>query len=188
MTPTMRSTQSRENLGSSAGLGNGKNPNQPLVQHSQQQQQKRNLLAPLITTTNPTPNGSPGLPPRPGAAEPTDRRGMTRRASFHPPSQSTPYSRDVLLRGGSYSQAEALVDGDHNANDLEDATMANVEEMLEGFDWSIDNAGQGNTTDAIEARMLDELNALDAVSMASDSLVDSRVARMHETYVGDTLI
>lgn len=50
----------------------------------------------------------------------------------------------------------------------EDAVMASVEEMLEGFDWTgpVIN-GEGGVkkrgADAIEGRLLDELAALDSV-------------------------
>jgi hypothetical protein len=49
----------------------------------------------------------------------------------------------------------------------EDALLANVEEMLEGFDWTA-GVGTGESkkagADAIESRLLDELAALDSVS------------------------
>jgi hypothetical protein len=56
----------------------------------------------------------------------------------------------------------------------EDAVMASVEEMLEGFDWTATASvsglvgGEGGrkkgSADAIESRLLDELAALDSVS------------------------
>jgi hypothetical protein len=49
----------------------------------------------------------------------------------------------------------------------EDAVMANVEEMLEGFDWTASALGEmgrkKGSADAIESRLLDELAALDSV-------------------------
>lgn len=47
------------------------------------------------------------------------------------------------------------------------ATMSNVEEMIEGYEWAIDDvigrkSGRG-AADLIEARLLDELLALDKV-------------------------
>jgi hypothetical protein len=72
----------------------------------------------------------------------------------------------VLLRGNSFSQADQLLDGEAGEEELEDATMANVEEMLEGFDFGMESGTQHQgTAEAIEARLLDELNALEAVSM-----------------------
>lgn len=93
-----------------------------------------------------------------------------RRASFVAPPTTTPYSRDMLLRAGSFAQAEALLEQDDaDGEEMEDATMANVEEILEGFDWGnhgVESSGsfrQG--AEAIESRLLDELNALEAVSV-----------------------
>lgn len=48
--------------------------------------------------------------------------------------------------------------------------MANVEEMLEGYEWTAVGAGLGavggrGAADQIEARLLKELTALDAVSI-----------------------
>lgn len=57
-----------------------------------------------------------------------------------------------------------------------DAIMTNVEEMLEGFDWTASAGAAGGVglglgdgikkkgADAIESRLLDELAALDSVS------------------------
>jgi hypothetical protein len=93
-----------------------------------------------------------------------------RRASFVEAPAATPYSRDLLLRAGSFAKAEALLEQDEDdGEDMEDATMANVEEILEGFDWGnhmveyVGSERQGS--EAIEARLLDELNALEAVSL-----------------------
>jgi hypothetical protein len=90
-----------------------------------------------------------------------------RRASFVPPPQDTPYSRDLLLRGGTFSQTEALLGRSINPEvELEDATMVNVEEILEGFDWNSEHLGNQGA-EAIEGRLLDELNALEAVRSIS---------------------
>ncbi len=124
--------------------------------------QQRQFLAPIITTTQPSPANSPN--PDEGHLD-GDRRVIVRRASFHPPPQNGPYSREVLLRGNSFPQAGQLLEADTGDDELEDATMANVEEMLEGFDFGMESGThhQG-TAEAIEARLLDELNALEAVS------------------------
>lgn len=122
--------------------------------------QQRQFLAPIITTTQPSPANSPN--PDEGEIL-SDRR--VRRASFVPPPQSGPYSREVLLRGNSFPQAGQLLEEETRDEDLEDVTMANVEEMLEGFDFGMESGThhQG-TAEAIEGRLLDELNALEAVS------------------------
>lgn len=131
--------------------------------------QNRQFLAPIITTTQPSPNSSPN--PASNAKEVkagghNDRRDMARRATFVAPAQTVPYSREVLLHGagGSFSQTEQLLDAEAGAEELEDATLANVEEMLEGFDFGMDSGNsQQGTAEAIEARLLNELNALEAV-------------------------
>ena len=47
-------------------------------------------------------------------------------------------------------------------------TLASVEEMLEGYEWATDNVMGGTktkgTVDQIEARLMDELMALEKVS------------------------
>ena len=56
----------------------------------------------------------------------------------------------------------------------DDAILDNVEEMLEGFDWTAgggfwDNGRKKGSADAIEGRMQDELTALDSVSNQASS-------------------
>lgn len=124
--------------------------------------QLQSTLAPIITTTLP----SPGMPQEENIPTPTDRK-LQRRMSFHPAPVNTAFSREVLLtsRTGVLPGAAGLtVDGDKDA--AEQALLGNVEEMLEGFDWTAgvgSNAKKGSA-DAIESRLLDELAALDSVS------------------------
>lgn len=122
-------------------------------------------LAPIITTTLPSPSvpSQETLSPLPG-----DHKKPTRRASFHPPPLTTAFSREVLLtsRTGLLPGAGLTVD---EGEAKEDAVMASVEEMLEGFDWTAPAAGADGSVkkqgaDAIESRLLDELAALDSVS------------------------
>lgn len=49
----------------------------------------------------------------------------------------------------------------------ENALLSNVEEMLEGFDWTagVGSSAKKGSADAIESRLLDELAALDSVSL-----------------------
>lgn len=96
-----------------------------------------------------------------------------RRASFHPTAQPTAdYSRDVLLRSSFAVTGTAgalLEDPAAGDRELEDETLANVEELLEGFDWGSMDPVRGeehrgaSTTEVFESRLLDELNALEAV-------------------------
>lgn len=135
---------------------------------------QRSQLAPLITTTQPSPSASPLLGASPPKASPLSAANRGRRGTFIPPPVETTYSRDKLLAGrsGLLPGSMGLTIDDHNDDpDGEDPTMANVEEMLEGFDWT--GLGRGETSDggakkgaadAIEGRLLDELAALEAVS------------------------
>ena len=123
------------------------------------------LEPPSITRTLP----SPSMP-----APPSPDRKPQRRKSFHPAPVNTAFSREVLLasRTGLLPGAAGLtVDDDKDTTD--EALLSNVEEMLEGFDWTPDigqsqNVVNGDgrkkgSADAIESRLLDELAALDQV-------------------------
>jgi hypothetical protein len=71
---------------------------------------------------------------------------------------------DRLLAGSGESGL-----GEEESNE---ATMANIEEMLEGYEWSsIGTLGMWGepkgAADQIEARLLKELSALDAVGVVS---------------------
>jgi hypothetical protein len=64
------------------------------------------------------------------------------------------------------------VTGEEESNE---ATMANIEEMLEGYEWSsVGSMGiwgePKGAADQIEARLLKELSALDAVRQLSESI------------------
>lgn len=122
-------------------------------------------LAPVITTTLP----SPSIPQSSQGLSPVDQdRRPQRRKSFHPAPVNTAFSREVLLTSRTNilpGAAGLTLEGDKMAT--EDALLANVEEMLEGFDWTA-GVGTGESkkagADAIESRLLDELAALDSVS------------------------
>jgi hypothetical protein len=115
--------------------------------------------APTITTTLP----SPLIPQEVSVTSPTTHR-IQRRASFHPPPMNTAFSREVLLtsKAGLLPGGGMVVADD---KDDDEAILANVEEMLEGFEWTTGGDGKKKgSTDAIENRLLDELAALDSVS------------------------
>lgn len=164
----------------------GKNDNQPATNATKQ----RARLAPIVTSSGDA-SGSPQkgkggseapseLGKEARSLQPVDRRAHLRRASFHPTAQPTAgYSRDVLLRssfavGGT--TGALLEDPSSVDKELEDETLANVEELLEGFDWGTielargEEFRSGSTTEVFEARLLDELNALEAVSACSPSI------------------
>jgi hypothetical protein len=123
--------------------------------------------APTITTTLPSPLIPQEPPPAPTPTSATGHR-INRRPSFHPAPTKTAFSREVLLtsKAGLLPGGGLTVTDD---SDAEDAILANVEEMLEGFDWTagVGVGGDGRkkgSADAIEGRLLDELAALDSVS------------------------
>lgn len=69
-------------------------------------------------------------------------------------------------------------------------TMASLEEMLEGYEWASDS-GLGNgkakgTVDQIEARLLDELMALDKVSLMS--LIITNLLTLRERQISTRLL
>lgn len=178
---------------------------------SAEREKKRGMLKPLDTSSSATKPSKPvehvhfpteaqtsalPLPQQPEIPpqEQGESQKRARRPSFVPPPTTTPYSRDLLLGGGSFSQAEALL-GDDNTDqdgtDLEDATMANVEEILDGFDWGADSYHHGQSrsqagfkggmtsqlaeTETIESRLMDESNALEAANIHAFLESDDRI-------------
>ncbi|ORX34673.1 exocyst complex component Sec3-domain-containing protein [Kockovaella imperatae] len=136
---------------------------------------------PTITTTLP----SPSIPPPPTP----ERNRPQRRKSFHPAPVNTAFSREVLLasRTGVLPGGAGLtVDTDKETS--EEALMNNVEEMLEGFDWtagviqnqtSIEGVdAKKGSVDAIEGRLLDELAALDQANIHAFLESDDRIAQV----------
>ncbi|WVF66184.1 hypothetical protein IAT40_000924 [Kwoniella sp. CBS 6097] len=144
----------------------------------------RSMLTPTITTTE----ASPLLPsesqfPSPAAPRPA------RRASFHPPPLDTAFSKEVLLtsRTGVLPGVASLTVDDGEQTD--EAVMANVEELLEGFDWTAGTSANALTSlsegskkksgaDAIESRLLDELGALDSANIHAFLESDDRIAQV----------
>lgn len=115
-------------------------------------------------------NGSPAPPSRKAStsAEATQtRREPNARVSFFDPANQA--ALDRLLSGDITLQddwdEDAAGEGEV-AEETAQAMLTSVEEMLEGYEWAsgdlLMGAGRG-TTDLIEARLLDELMALDKV-------------------------
>lgn len=134
------------------------------------------LAPPTITTTLP----SPALANDPTLPSPADGGGSRnrpqRRASFHPPPLDTAFSREVLLtsRTGALPGAAHLTLDD--GQEGQESIMDSVEDMLESFDWTLttgamEGARKKGSADAIETRLLDELSALDSVSLPPLTLV-----------------
>lgn len=89
----------------------------------------------------------------------TPRKDPNARISFFDPANQP--TADRLLATNSKAVLE---------EDNAEGTMANVEEMLEGYEWTAVGAGLGavggrGAADQIEARLLKELTALDAVGI-----------------------
>jgi hypothetical protein len=112
----------------------------------------------------PQPQLQPGAHPPPS---PKPKRDMNARVShFDPANQST---ADRLLASTSAPGVASVINDDTGA----ESTMANVEEMLEGFEWGAAGTSNGMSSsanqrgrgaaDQIEARLLDELSALEKV-------------------------
>ena len=127
------------------------------------------------------------------APPPTFQDGkVKRRQSFHPPPLNTAFSREVLLtsRTGVLPGAGLTVADSEGG---EDAILQNVEDMLEGFDWTataVDEYGRKKgSADAIEARLLDELGALESVSARRGiSISADRKANIHAFLESDDRI
>ncbi|WWC85953.1 uncharacterized protein L201_000823 [Kwoniella dendrophila CBS 6074] len=157
-----------------------------------QDRPQQQMLTPTITTTEASPlipsEATFSSPPSDNIPIPNNgvEKKLTRRASFHPPPLDTTISREVLLKSktGILPGAIGLSDGQQNDQDI----MNNVEEMLEGFDWTagLKNGGMNGMlgerrkggADAIEGRLLDELAALDSANIHAFLESDDRIAQV----------
>ncbi|KAF8140415.1 exocyst complex component Sec3-domain-containing protein [Boletus edulis] len=116
---------------------------------------------PLSSTVTPKPPEVPQM-----------RREHTNRVSFFDPANQAALDRLVAGDWGSEEDAE-------DAEETAEATMISVEEMLEGYEWaSEDTFGRKSArgaADLVEARLLDELMALDKANIHSFLESDDRV-------------
>ena len=102
------------------------------------------------------------------------RRDHNTRISFYDPSNQG--TLDRLLSGDVVLHLEKEGEGEEEGGDFElesaQATLASVEEMLEGYEMASDDILGGKvlkgTADQIEARLLDELTALEKVTFPCD--------------------
>lgn len=80
---------------------------------------------------------------------------------FDPANQA---ALDRLISGEEYETGEGDTEGDQ---EMAQATLASVEEMLEGYEWASDDIMSmrraRGPAEQIESRLLDELMALDKV-------------------------
>lgn len=88
------------------------------------------------------------------------RREHNNRVSFFDPANQVALDRLVAVEWGSEEDAEG-------AEETAEATMISVEEMFEGYEWASDDMfgrkSVKGAADLVEARLLDELMALDKV-------------------------
>lgn len=109
-----------------------------------------------------------GLDPPTLSEGPSTRRDQKTRISFFDPTNQT--MLDALLNTVTNNELE--IDGEEG--DAQ-ATLTNVEEMIEGYEWASEDVINRKTTkgavDLIEARLLDELMALEKVISPSYSFV-----------------
>lgn len=116
--------------------------------------------------------GSQKLPSSKSIPTPQPRREHNNRVSFFDPLNQAALDR---LVAGDYPE-----DGSTGEEETSQATMASVEEMLEGFEWASDDFfGKKNAkgaADLVEARLLDELIALEKANVHSFVESDDRVA------------
>ncbi|KAG6854241.1 hypothetical protein C0991_009259 [Blastosporella zonata] len=100
------------------------------------------------------------------------RRDQNARISFYDPANQA--TLDRLLSGGTSVNVDTEGD-DENPS----ATMANVEDMIEGYEWASDDVITRKTSrgvaDLIEARLLDELLALEKANIHSFLEFDDRI-------------
>ncbi|KAG8905579.1 hypothetical protein FRB99_008637 [Tulasnella sp. 403] len=124
--------------------------------------------------------------PPPVARQPSPKRDPNARISFFDPANQA--MADRLLFGSS----EGL--GGMGDDDPAEATLANVEEMLEGIEWGFaggygtgaSKKGRRGAADMIEARLLDELMALEKANIHSFLESDDRVAIVLK-YIDDAI-
>ena len=90
---------------------------------------------------------------------PQPRRETNARVSFFDPANQAILDRLIASEP----------DGGDGEEETAQATMTSVEEMLEGYEWASDDVigrkTARGTTDLIEARLLDELMALEKVRL-----------------------
>ncbi|KAG8975726.1 hypothetical protein FRC05_005244 [Tulasnella sp. 425] len=123
-------------------------------------------------------------PSVPNQTSPSPKRDPNARISFFDPANQA--AADRLLFGAS----EGI--GAIGEEDPAEATMANVEEMLEGIEWGFAGGyggakkGRTGAADMIEARLLDELMALEKANIHSFLESDDRVAIVLK-YIDDAI-
>ncbi|CCA67704.1 related to Exocyst complex component Sec3 [Serendipita indica DSM 11827] len=119
-------------------------------------------------------------PPLPVALGQGTKKDPYARISFYDPANQATVDRLLSIEDRGVGEEES-----------NEATMANIEEMLDGYEWA--SAGSTGSwddpkgaADQIEARLLKELSALDAANMYSFVESDTRVATVL-SYIDEAL-
>lgn len=120
------------------------------------------------------------VPSNGDSSAPQRREGNARVSFYDPANQAT---LDKLLSGDAMFQwdkdGDAEGEGADGGVESNQATLASVEEMLEGYEWASDDMLNSKmargTADQIEARLLDELMALEKANIHSFIETDDRV-------------
>jgi hypothetical protein len=111
-------------------------------------QSQNTALSRIASKTTIRPPSPPSVAPSPVATQPPGRDPNARISYFDPANQAV---LERLLQQGA--------DGDAG-----ESALANVEDMLEGFEWQLrSGTASGGAADQIEARLKDELMALEKV-------------------------
>ena len=122
------------------------------------------------------------MPMQPSVSQSSQRRDANARISFFDPANQAVLDRLLSTSSGPSSRPAAMKEdddgkGDGDPKDFEEdtldegdtvaATLANIEEMLEGYEWISDGlsglSSRRGPVEHIESRLLDELMLLEKV-------------------------
>ncbi|PCH33938.1 hypothetical protein WOLCODRAFT_135407 [Wolfiporia cocos MD-104 SS10] len=135
---------------------------------------------PAVSESLAPPRKIPSRAPSMGPNGPSElRRDQNARISFFDPANQATLNRllsgDVVIHDDAEGEGEMGTFEDESAQ----ATLDNMEEMLEGYEWASDDIFSRRSVtgaaDRIEARLLDELMALDKANIHSFIESDDRV-------------
>ncbi|KAK7059116.1 hypothetical protein VNI00_001741 [Paramarasmius palmivorus] len=149
-----------------------------------------------LSRQSPEEYSRPETPPRSKPPSPTPSSRSRRQATRPPPAmptEPTPSRREQqnvrisFFDPANQAAIDRLIAEPNEAEGEEEnaiATMASVEEMIEGYEWASDDVIGRKTArgaaDLIEARLLDELMALEKANIHSFLESDDRVALVLE--------
>ncbi|KAG6889916.1 hypothetical protein C0992_003620 [Termitomyces sp. T32_za158] len=125
--------------------------------------------ASVLTRTQPSQNQNSNIST---TSETVLRRDQNARISFYDPANQV--ALDQLISEGAGINVENEGEDENTS-----ATMANVEDMIEGYEWASDDVlmrkSSRGAADLIEARLLDELMALEKANIHSFLESDDRI-------------